>query len=78
MTTSCCPAFVNMLKKHFELLVKYKSEHVALLEIRSNALWYLKGVNNASNVKQRICSAKSSEEVFNILGELLINECNKC
>ena len=68
---------IDMLKKHFELLTKYKSEHVALLEIRSNALWYLKGVKNSTIVKQAICKVKSKEEIFNILGGLLNNEYNQ-
>lgn len=65
---------IEMLKRHFELLISDKNERVALLEIRSHALWYLKGVIGGAKVKNMICSAKSSEEVFSILEELLNNE----
>ncbi|MBQ3021522.1 MAG: tRNA dihydrouridine synthase DusB [Bacilli bacterium] len=58
---------LNMLKKHFELLVHDKCEKVALLEIRSHAIWYLKGVPNCAKVKNMICSAKSVQEIFDIL-----------
>ena len=61
---------IDMLKKHFKLLIKDKSEKVALLEIRSHALWYLKGVKGGAKAKNMICNAKSSEEVFNILGDI--------
>ena len=37
---------IEMIKKHLDLLVKYKSEKAALLEIRSHISWYLKGENN--------------------------------
>ena len=65
---------IEMLKYHFELLNKYKNEKVALLEIRSHALWYLKGISGGAKTKNMICSAKSSKEVFDILEELLNNE----
>ena len=58
-----------MLKKHFELLLKDKCEKVALLEIRSHALWYLKGIPGSAKIKNLICSSKSTEEIFSILDE---------
>lgn len=61
---------INMLKKHFNLLKKYKPEKVALLEIRNHALWYLKGIPNVSNIKKEICKTKSVEELFNILNNI--------
>lgn len=71
---------INMLKKHYELLLKYKNEKVALLEIRSHALWYMKGIENASNIKKQICAAKTSTDLFNTLDNFLLenkNESNK-
>lgn len=61
---------INMLKKHFNLLKKYKPEKVVLLEIRNHALWYLKGIPNVSNIKKEICKTKSAEELFNILNNI--------
>ena len=60
---------INMLKKHFEMLLEDKNEKVALLEIRSHAIYYLKGVNGAAKVKNKICTAKSVKEIFDILEE---------
>lgn len=68
---------IEMLKYHFELLNKYKNEKVALLEIRSHALWYLKGISGGAKTKNMICSAKSSKEVFDILEKLLNNKENR-
>lgn len=61
---------IDMLKKHFELLIKEKSEKVALLEIRSHALWYLKGIPGCAKIKNKICSSHTSKEIFNILEDI--------
>ena len=58
---------INMLKKHIEYLRNDKCEKVALLEIRSHAIWYLKGVSGAAKIKNQICNSKSVEEIFDIL-----------
>lgn len=62
---------IKMLKHHFELLIEDKNDVLALLEIRSHALWYLKGVPNAAKIKNKICSTKSSQEIFQILEDFL-------
>ena len=58
---------INMLKKHVEYLKNDKNEKVALLEIRSHAIWYLKGIEGSAKIKNAICSAKSINEIFDIL-----------
>lgn len=66
------PTFIdktNMLKRHFELLEKYENEKTALLEIRMHALWYIKGLPNNKEIKNKIVSSKTKEELFNIIDE---------
>ncbi len=58
-----------MIKKHYELLLKDKPEKLALLEIRANAIWYLKGMPKSAEIKNKICSSKTSKELFEILDE---------
>lgn len=60
---------IDMIKKHYELLLEDKPEKLALLEIRSHALWYLKGLKGNAEIKNKICSSKSSDELFSILEE---------
>ena len=60
---------IEMLQKHLELLNETKNEKIALLEIRSHAIWYLKGVTGGAKVKNDICSAKSVSEILRILNE---------
>ncbi len=60
---------VAMIKKHFTLLKNDKNERVALLEIRTNILYYLKGMPNNKNMKLKVCSCKSGIELLHILDD---------
>lgn len=58
---------ISMIKEHYKLLKEDKNEKVALLEIRTHALYYLKGMPESKTYKEKICKAKSEEEFLNIL-----------
>lgn len=60
---------IDMIKRHYELLLEDKPEGLALLEIRSHAIWYLKGMPRSAVIKNKICTSKSSKEIFDILEE---------
>ena len=62
---------ILMLKRHYSLLVENSSEKQALLEIRSHALWYIKGLPSSAKIKDQICKSQSSSDIFNILDEYL-------
>jgi len=64
---------VLMMKRHYQLLCEDKNEKVALLEIRSHILWYLKGMPNSKEMKNKIMACKSSEDIFNSLDYYLSN-----
>ena len=64
---------IEMLKRHFDMLVKDKNEKSAVLEIRTHALWYIKGLPGSASIKNQICSTKSKEEMFDILDNYLLN-----
>ena len=65
---------INMLKRHFQLLIEDKCEKAAILEIRSHALWYVKGLPGSARIKNLICQSQTPEEMFKILDEYLQNE----
>lgn len=67
---------INMIKKHYLLLKGYGNEKSALLEIRSHALWYLKGIPGVKNYKNLIVSCKSEKEFFEILDNILLTILN--
>lgn len=63
---------IKMLKRHFEMLVNDKNEKLALLEIRTHALWYIKGLPGSASIKNEICKTKEKDEMFKILDNYLI------
>ena len=62
---------INMIKKHYELLLEDKNTRLANLQIRSHALWYLKGIKDTANLKKDICKITSKEELYNLLDEFI-------
>ena len=62
---------IAMMKKHYKLLCQDKNEKVALLEIRSHILWYLKGMPNSKEMKNKIMNCKSSDDIFKALDDYL-------
>ncbi len=60
---------VAMMRRHFKLLSEDKSVRTALLEIRTNILYYLKGMPESKEMKLKVCTCKSSEELLDILEE---------
>lgn len=62
---------INMIKRHLSLLLETKPYKVALLEIRSHAAWYLKGIPKTKELKEKIFKTNSSEELIKLLDEYL-------
>ena len=70
----------NTLIEHYELLKKVKCEKVAILEMRSIATYYVKGLKNGTYFKQGICNIKKEEEFYNVVNSFFDNykETNSC
>ena len=62
---------ISMLKRHYQILLENSGEKSASLEIRSHALWYLKGMPGSAKVKDAICSTKDSTEILKIITKYL-------
>jgi nifR3 family TIM-barrel protein len=60
---------LKMIKKHLDYLIKIKPEKVAVLEMRSHAAWYLKGVPNTSELKRKIVECKTRLELESLLDD---------
>ena len=58
---------INMIKKHLNYLLEIKPEKVALLEMRTQASYYLKGIPGAAPYKIKLFSCKTKEEFFKVL-----------
>ena len=62
---------INMIKKHLNLLIETKPYKVAILEIRSHAAWYLKGLPNTKDLKENIFKTNTREELVKLLDDYL-------
>ena len=60
---------INMCIRHYELALKYDGEHKAVREMRKHASWYLKGLQNSSELRSVINSLDESFKVINLLNE---------
>ncbi|MBR3199374.1 MAG: tRNA dihydrouridine synthase DusB [Bacilli bacterium] len=61
---------VDMIKKHFKYLLEIKPEKTALLEMRTHAAYYLKGMPNSTKIKEKIFKTKTKEEFLKIIEEI--------
>lgn len=52
-----------MVRHHASLLMTEKGEHVAMLEMRSHAAWYLKGQRDATMYKRQLAGVSTFEEL---------------
>jgi nifR3 family TIM-barrel protein len=58
---------IQMIEKHLGYLLKTKPYKVAMLEIRSHAAWYLKGLPNGKELKQAIFQTTQEKELLDLL-----------
>ena len=59
----------EVVLEHFELLLKEKGEYTATREIRKHISWYVKGMENATTIRNKINSVESEQEFKKILKE---------
>ncbi|HSH24548.1 MAG TPA: tRNA dihydrouridine synthase DusB [Massilibacterium sp.] len=60
---------VEVCMLHCDRLMKLKGEHLALLEMRKHAAWYLKGLPGNAKVRNRINEITTRDEMEKILYE---------
>ena len=59
----------NVILEHFDLLLKEKGEYTATREIRKHIAWYVKGMPNATVIRDKINSVETEDDFKNILKE---------
>ncbi len=60
---------IAMIKHQMDYLLELKPEKVAILELRSHAAWYLKGIPHTMELKQKLFQAKTKLDVLTLLEE---------
>jgi len=60
---------MNVIKEHFDLLLQEKGEYTATREIRKHIAWYVKGLKNATVIRDEINKVENKEEFEKVLKE---------
>lgn len=60
---------IRFLLNHMDMLLKLKGEKIAILEMRSLAAWYVKGMKNNKEFKLKLVSITTVEQFKNIVYE---------
>lgn len=56
--------------RHLEMLVEYKGEYTAIREMRKQIAWYIKGMKNATAIRNEINKIEDLEELKNKILEI--------
>lgn len=57
--------------KHFKYLLQYKDEKVAVLEMRTHAAWYLKGLAGGVKVKRKLYEITTKTEFVKVINDYI-------
>lgn len=61
---------ILMCEKHFNYLLEEFPEKLAVLQMRSLASWYIKGIKNSKEFKRKLITITRKEELYFLLNEL--------
>lgn len=64
---------LEMCLKHFNYLLEIKNEKVAVLEMRTHATWYIKGMKSSNEIKNKIFKCNNKDELIHILENYIKN-----
>lgn len=58
---------LTMIERHMKMLVEFKGEHAGVREMRKHIAWYVKGMKNASRVKEKVFGLEKQEDIIRLL-----------
>jgi nifR3 family TIM-barrel protein len=58
---------INLALKHYMMMLEYRGEAVGLLEMRKHLSWYIKGLKDASRIREMICTMSDYREVIELM-----------
>ena len=64
---------LSVMRHQIELMLKYKGEHIGLLEARKHAAWYVKGIKGAANIR-KMCGEINSLNDIDLICEKIWEE----
>jgi tRNA-dihydrouridine synthase B len=61
---------VAMIRRHFDLMVQYKGEYLAIREMRKHAAWYTKGMPGSAELRCLFNQAESKESFLDVVNKV--------
>lgn len=58
---------LSTILRHMDMLIALKGERTGILEMRSHIAWYVKGIRNATRIKERIFKLNDRDEIVECL-----------
>jgi nifR3 family TIM-barrel protein len=62
---------IQVALRHFDRVLRYKGERIGLNEMRKHAVWYIKGFNKASQLRDEIMQTRTPEEMRTIFSRIV-------
>lgn len=65
---------LQMILRHYRMLLEWKEEYVAVREMRKHIAWYLHGLRGAAQIRTKINTLTKPEEVFEALNDFCLGK----
>ncbi len=65
---------LEMILRHYRMLLAWKEEYVAVREMRKHIAWYLHGLRGAAQMRTKINTLTKPEEVFEALRDFCLSK----
>ena len=62
---------VSMAIRHMRMMVNYKEEEIAVKEMRKHIAWYLKGLRNAAQLRQKVNGQETVDSLQGLLEDYI-------
>lgn len=60
---------LNMIKRHLKMEIEQKGEYIGIREMRKQLSWYIKNLKDSSQMRQKINTLETKQEIINELTE---------
>ena len=64
---------LELIKRHFAMMLDHKGEHTTVLEMRKHVCWYIKGLPGSAEARVRVNAAETTAKQIRIVTTLLDN-----
>jgi len=61
---------IDLILKHFDLLLEEKGEYAAVREMRKHAGWYLKGIHGSAGIRRQLNTITKADDLKEAVASL--------